>query len=230
MSELTFEMLAPKLLTLAHALSLTALVAITMYPHEWGALTNTGKDILEKLEVPDDPKSAGFNERYNLVLEYGDDSAKGFGTYVYEVKCNEYEAAEGNFKSHCKQIKMERLVFSALIAVVVLFKVAELMNRETIVGYSCTPKLLSRLGVLLSVVILAISARICHLFRTDTASIGPLNSHGHTYFGLTVFFSLALILASVGTMVVDSKNGVADKFKSVTAGNDMEMTTFLTEA
>lgn len=224
MSELTFEILAPKLLTLTHAFSITTLVAITMYPHEWGALTNTGKNILEKLDVPDQtPKSAGFNERYNLVLEYGDGSAKGFGTYVYEVKCNEYEAAEGNFKSHCKQIKMYRLIFSALIAIVVLFKVAELTERKTIVGYSCTPKLLRSLGVLLSVVILAFSARICHLFRTDTASIGSLNQHGHTYFGLTVFFSLALMLASVGTMVVNSKKGVAEKLSQVRSGNDTEL-------
>lgn len=223
MSEPAFEMLVPKLLTLAHALSITALVAITMYPHEWGALTNTGKDILEKLDVPNTPISAGFNERYNLVLEYGDDSAKGFGTYVYEVKCNAYEAAEGNFKSHCKQIKMERLIFSALIAMVVLFKVSELIERKTIVGYSCNPKLLSKLGVLLSVVILAFSARICHLFRTDTASIGPLNSHGHTYFGLTVFFSLTLMFASAGTMVIGSQKDFMGAFKPVKAGNDTEM-------
>lgn len=227
---------AHTVLTVLQALSLTALVATTMYPHEWGALTNTGNDILAKLNVPEGHKSAGFNERFNLVFKYDDkaDTTIHRGnhdsevTYVYEVKCSKYLAAKGNFKSHCRMLKVERLIFAAAIAMVVFFKVAELMNVGSIATVACGPELLSGLGTLIAVIIMAVAARMCHIFVADADSIGSLNAHGHAYFGLIVTFSVTLVLASIGIMVVDSKTARYELTSTEEPGaNETAQTTFL---
>lgn len=217
-SEMTTMM--HKVLTLLQAVSIAALVATTMYPHEWGALTNAGKSIQESLQLPEeDYDSVGFNERYNLVLGKTDDTGvsvhQGAGTktkitYIYEVKCDRYLADTGEFKSHCKQIKLERLLFAAAIAAVVFFKIAEQMNVQRKVGsVQWTKELSSMVGTAMSIVVLALAARMCHIFRTDTDSIGSLNKHGSAYFGLTVTFSAVLVIASVGVTVIDRMGGSA---------------------
>lgn len=223
-----------KVLTLLQAVSIAALVATTMYPHEWGALTNAGKSIQESLDMDGEWDSVGFNERYNLVLGTTAESTvhRGAGTkskvtYIYEVKCDQYQAAKGEFKSHCKQIKLERLLFAAAIAAVVFFKIAEQMNVQRKVGsVQWTKELSSMVGTAVSIVVLALAARMCHIFRTDKDSIGSLNKHGSAYFGLTVTFSAVLVVASVGVTVIDRMGGSASSSGSDQAVSKALMSSF----
>lgn len=197
----------------ATGVSLLGLVSTTLFPHEWGALTDKAYANV----------TIGFNERFNVDYKAKESFIHINGAddvvSTITIKCDEYDAS-GSFKDDCAAVKLCRPIFAGVIILMLAFVTAHSIGNVKIKGISVSPQASASLSALLAFGALFISCYTCHLFYNQHDNIGALNNHGHAYFGLIIFFSLLAFVARAAHLAVMCKDGNEKKYENGAAGPD----------
>lgn len=201
--------------------SVAVLLGVSIYPDEWGALTTLPDEInealfpstdVEEADLEEDvsaPKvntEAGFNERFNIELKVGDSpvSKDKATTVIIDVKCKSYTQQQNKFSSRCEEIKYGRAVNGALIILITVLGLIQFSGADiTVYSIEFTHGAIRSIATVTSVIILYFTGRMLHIFIKEEENIGPLNSHGKTYLGLSVAFSSLLVIGRIGALIAD---------------------------
>lgn len=188
----------------ATGVSLLGLVSTSLYPHEWGALTE---------HTHTNGTTIGFNERFNVQYKASESfiHTNGANEVVSTItlKCDEYAATGTTFESDCLSIKLCRPIFGAVIIMMLASVVAQMIGGVVVKEIDFTPWELALLSAFLAFGALFMSCYMCRLFHRNSDDIGKLNGAGRAYFGLIIFFSLLVFTARashVYVMYKDPKN------------------------
>jgi len=187
--------------------SVAVLLGVSIYPDEWGALTKFDDTQVAALGI-NDAKAVGFNERFNIEFKAPESDAHTDGDNMADwkitIKCSKYTHQQNKFTDRCTEIKVERPIYGALIIIITVLGLVQFTGASvTVCKIKFTNTAIRILATLASLIILAFSTRMLHIFLREEENIGKLSSHGKTYFGLTVTFSVLLFIGRIGALIAD---------------------------
>lgn len=193
-------------------LSLAVLVGISLYPNEWGALTDFKDDKINALQGLNTRgiTSAGFDERFNIQYIAPENLVHAQGTKgvvsTITLKCGDYSIKKNDFETRCEEIKFVRPAFATGVVLMIVLGMAQLNGGAEVHGLKCGSDSLLFIRVLVAGAMMAFASLMLHNFEKEEENIGKLNKHGKAYFGLLVAFSVLLFVGQAAGLVVAYKS------------------------